>query len=125
MRFLLDAQIALCRYITDRFAVDVNHISEFGLVLGSDLEIFRYARECQATVITKDRDFLELSRRHGPPPQVVWIRSGNTSNAMLRRSLDGLFPDVLRLLSEGEAIVELRGIIEWAGAPETGSAEPD
>jgi hypothetical protein len=44
---------------------------------------------------------------------------------MLRRSLDGLFPDVLRLLSEGEAIVELRGIIEWAGAPETGSAEPD
>jgi hypothetical protein len=91
----LDAQLspALCQYIADRFTVEVN------------------------------RDLLELSRRHGPPPQVVWIRSGNTSNAILRRSLNGMFPDVLRLLSEGEAIVELRGIIEWAVAPEAGKTE--
>jgi predicted nuclease of predicted toxin-antitoxin system len=120
MRFLLDAQLspALCQYIADRFTVEVNHVSEFGLVPVSDMEIFLYAREHQATVITKDRDFLELSRRHGPPPQVVWIRSGNTSNAMMKRSLNQMFPDVLRLLSEGEAIVELRGYIDQAGPPE-------
>jgi predicted nuclease of predicted toxin-antitoxin system len=127
MRFLLDAQLspALCQYIADRFSVEVNHVIAVGLVPASDMEIFRYAREHQAIVITKDRDFLELSRQHGTPPQVICIRSGNTSNAMMKWSINAMFPDVLRLLSEGEGIVELRCFVDRAGAPEPGERKPE
>ena len=35
--------------------------------------------------MTKDADFAELLEQHGPPPQVVLVTCGNTSNARLRR----------------------------------------
>ena len=31
-------------------------------------------------MITKDRDFVELLGRLGPPPKIIWITCGNTSN---------------------------------------------
>jgi predicted nuclease of predicted toxin-antitoxin system len=31
-------------------------------------------------VVTKDDDFAKLLGQHGPPPQVVWLRSGNVTN---------------------------------------------
>lgn len=121
MKFWLDAQLspALAPYISERFVVEVTHISSLGLINASDREIYQLAREQQVVIITKDRDFFDLSRRFGPPPQVVWIRSGNTSNAMMRYTLDTKFADVLRLLSEGEAIVELHGVVEVVWAPGT------
>ncbi|HUA17996.1 MAG TPA: DUF5615 family PIN-like protein [Bryobacteraceae bacterium] len=113
MKFWLDAQLspALAPYISERFLVEVTHVGSLGLLHATDKDIYNLAKEQQVVIITKDRDFLDLSRRFGPPPQVVWVRSGNTSNAMMRYTLDGRFADVLRLLSDGEAVVELRGQI--------------
>jgi predicted nuclease of predicted toxin-antitoxin system len=43
--------------------------------------------------MTKDRDFLHLLCEQGPPPQVIWLRVGNSSNqalqAVLLRTLSG------------------------------------
>lgn len=113
MKFWLDAQLslALAPFISERFQVEVTHVGSLGLLHAADRDIYKLAQEQQVVIITKDRDFLDLSSRFGPPPQVVWVRSGNTSNAMMRRTLDGSFAYVLRLLSEGEAVVELRGSI--------------
>ena len=52
-----------------------------------DTEIFHGAREAQAVVMTKDRDFVDVLERLGPPPQVIWLTCGNTSNASLQRLL--------------------------------------
>lgn len=57
--------------------------------------------------MTKDRDFLRLLDRHGPPPQVLWVTCGNTSNARLRKVLAAVMPRVLQLLAEGERLVEI------------------
>jgi predicted nuclease of predicted toxin-antitoxin system len=37
--------------------------------------------------MTKDSDFVALLDRFGPPPQVIWITCGNTSNARLKEIL--------------------------------------
>ncbi len=34
--------------------------------------------------MTKDRDCIRLLEEQGPPPQVIWLRLGNGSNAALQ-----------------------------------------
>jgi predicted nuclease of predicted toxin-antitoxin system len=73
-----------------------------------DPEIFRAAREAGAVVMTKDSDFLDLLEQHGPPPQVLWVTLGNTSNARMRVVLERNFLRAATLLQSGEALVEIR-----------------
>ena len=55
-----------------------------GLRDARDPEIFLAARTADAIVMTKDADFVDLLERFGPPPRVLWVTCGNTSNARLR-----------------------------------------
>ncbi len=48
--------------------------------------------------MTKDADFVGLLERLGPPPQVLWVTCGNTSNARLRQILHTALPAALTLL---------------------------
>ena len=57
--------------------------------------------------MTKDRDFVQMLTRAGPPPQVIWITCGNTSNARMREILKHTFTNALALLREGEPFVEI------------------
>lgn len=59
-------------------------------------------------VVTKDSDFVELLEQHGPPPQVLWVTLGNTSNARMRAVLERTFSRAASLLESGERLVELR-----------------
>lgn len=79
----VDAHISpkLCPWIRRQFAVDVVHVRELGLREAEDPEIFDRAREAQVVVFTKDEDFVDLVSRLGAPPQVMWLRCGNMSNA--------------------------------------------
>ncbi len=60
-------------------------------------------------MLTKHADFVELVERLGPPPQVIWLTCGNTSNAALRLILKDALPKALDLLGQGEALVEISG----------------
>ena len=82
-------------------------VRELGLREAEDGAIFLAARRERAVVVTKDADFAALLERLGPPPQIVWITCGNTSNAVLRGVLERSFPDARRLLEAGEALVEI------------------
>lgn len=71
---------------------------------------FLASREGRApSILTKDRDFVELVHRRGTPPQVIWITCGNTSNDEMMRVLDATFERACELLACGEAIVEIKG----------------
>jgi predicted nuclease of predicted toxin-antitoxin system len=59
-------------------------------------------------VLTKDGDFHLVLARHGPPPQVVWLRCGNTTNAYLRQLFATRWPEVQRLADAGEPPIEIR-----------------
>ena len=58
--------------------------------------------------MTKDRDFVHLLERNGPPPQVIWMPMGNCSNATLQLNLSQTLPKALALLQRGEPWVEIR-----------------
>lgn len=45
--------------------------------------------------------------RLGPPPQVVWVTCGNSSDAHIRGVFDATFADALKLLATGAALVEI------------------
>ena len=84
----LDAQLspALADWLSDRFAVDAVAVREVDMARATDEAIFQAARRAGAAAITKDRDFVNLVERHGPPPQIIWLtrRSGScgrSSNA--------------------------------------------
>ena len=75
----------------------------------TDEAIFRAARDAAVIVLTKDSDFVRLLERHGPPPQVVWLTCGNTSNAALTEILKNRWPTVQQMLGAGEGLVEISG----------------
>lgn len=58
--------------------------------------------------MTMDIDFVRLLDRYGPPPRVIWVTCGNTSNDSLKSILERSLPSALDLLNAGEALVEVR-----------------
>ena len=110
----LDAQAPpkLATWMAECFDLEALAVRDLGYSDAEDSVIFEAARKAGATVMTKDVDFVRLLERHGPPPQVVWITCGNTTNEALGRILCDVFPEAIRLIGEGEALVEISG-----GAP--------
>ncbi len=105
----LDAHLspAIAPWLRMRFALDAFPIRDLNLREAEDAEIFTAARHAGAIVMTEDSDFVELVQRLDPPPQVIWLRSGNTSNARLKQLLTHAMPTVLEMLRSGEALVEI------------------
>ncbi len=58
-------------------------------------------------ILTKDIDFILLLERLGPPPQIIWLTCGNTSNRNLRALLQKHFPSAKALLQGGEPLIEI------------------
>lgn len=112
MKFWIDAQLppALAPWINDAFSVQAFSIQRLGLQNAEDERIFSAARDVNAVVITKDQDFVQLLNQFGPPPQIVWITCGNTSNTQMREILRQTFHEVLLLLEAGESLVEITAI---------------
>lgn len=90
-----------------RFALDALPVRDVGLRDAEDPEIFAAAKQAGVVVMTKDSDFVDLLERLGPPPQVIWLTSGNTSNARLKQLLVHALPPVLEMLTSGEPLVEI------------------
>jgi len=109
MIFWLDAQLSpvLAVWLRMRFGLDAAAVRDLGLRDAEDAEIYAAARDAGAVVVTKDSDFVELLQRIGLPPQVLWLRSGNTSNPRLKQILAQALPDVLPMLESGEPLVEI------------------
>ena len=105
----IDAQLspAIAPWINETFDIQTHAIRDLGLRDAKDLEIFRAARDKEAVVMTKDHDFLLLLDRHGPPPQILWVTCGNTSNARLKEVLTKSFPVAIQLLRQGEQLIEI------------------
>ena len=107
---ILDAQLppAIAGWIQQNFQIDAACVRDLGLRDADDRAVYDEGRRRNAIVMTKDADFVGLSERLGPPPQVIWLTCGNTSNAALRRLLAETLPHALGLLQGGDALVEIR-----------------
>ena len=105
----VDAQLspALAPWIAGHFKIETFSVKYLGYRDATDRQIFQAARSAGAVVMTKDGDFLRLLEQHGPPPQVLWVTLGNTSNARIKEALERTFKRAVALLKSGEALVEL------------------
>lgn len=112
MRVWLDVHLppALIPWLKERFGVDAEAFRNVGWTREPDASIFSSLRKEGEVVMTKDSDFVALVETKGPPPQVIWLTSGNTSNKNLRRILEGTMEDAIELLRRGEPIVEIRDV---------------
>ena len=123
MTIWLDAQLppSVAAWIEATFDVECRAVRDLGLRDAKDPPIFQAARDAGAVVMTKDKDFIELLRRLGPPPKVLWVTCGNTSNVRLRKILAHVLPAALQLLEQSEDLVEI-GDVSPADPPEKNEA---
>ncbi|GAB4350614.1 MAG: hypothetical protein Fur0042_18540 [Cyanophyceae cyanobacterium] len=98
---------AITVWMTDTFGVSAMALRDLGLRDAEDSAIFEAAKAQGVIFMTKDSDFVDLVERLGPPPQILWLTCGNTSNARLRNILQAVFPQALALLQAGESLVEI------------------
>lgn len=105
----IDAHLSpqMASWLKQSFNLDAYHVRDLGLGNSEDEEIFAAARKPTYVVMTKDIDFTFLLDRLGPPPQVLWVTCGNTSNAYLKSLLSKTLPNALELLSAGEPLIEV------------------
>ena len=105
----LDAHLSpsIARWIAETFAVECVSARDLGLRDALDPPIFAAARAAGANVMTKDADFAKMVERLGPPPRVIWLRCGNTSNVALKDLLIRELPACIVRLADGDSIVEL------------------
>ncbi|HST51302.1 MAG TPA: DUF5615 family PIN-like protein [Pyrinomonadaceae bacterium] len=106
----IDAQLspAIAAWLTENFALFALAVRGLGLREATDHAIFLSARSASVLVMTKDSDFVRLLEELGPPPQVIWLTCGNTSNSRLKQILTRALPKAISLLKSGEALVEIR-----------------
>ena len=109
MTIWLDEHLSpqLASWIVQTFGCEAVHIRDLGLARAEDQHVFHAARQANAFLLTKDADFIALLERFGPPPHVIWLTCGNTSNANLKRSLQRSLQAAVGALEGGEAVVEI------------------
>ncbi|MEI6399178.1 MAG: DUF5615 family PIN-like protein [Pseudomonadota bacterium] len=109
MTFWLNANLAprIAKWLGQEFKIDCVALLEMKEESLSDEEIFERARKVNATVITKDFDFVNLVASRGAPPQVLILSVGNCTNQELIEILRKHFGEALKLIQQGQAIVEI------------------
>ena len=108
MKLLVDQNLSdkLSVRLQDQFPGSL-HSSEVLPRRDKDTIIWSYAEENSFVIVTKDSDFRRLSRERGHPPKVIWIRSGNTPNAVVEALLRDHHDELLAFEHD-----PARGIIE-------------
>jgi predicted nuclease of predicted toxin-antitoxin system len=104
-----DAQLspAIAPWISVQFSVAAVAVRDLGLRDSTDREIFLKARQAAAIVMTKDSDLVRLQQELGPPPQLIWLTFGNTSNTHLSQILTRSLGKSLEFIQAGESLVEI------------------
>lgn len=111
MTLYIDANLppSLASWLKEKFNIDSFSFDHMTWRFSEDEEIFKKLRTIpDSVVLTKDEDFLNLLDAHGPPPKIIWITIGNTSNSNLREVLLRQFKEAIALLQENN-LVEISG----------------
>jgi predicted nuclease of predicted toxin-antitoxin system len=108
MKFLLAAELPprLAKALVRKGHV-AWHVADCGLLTAKDRDIWRFAMQEGAALITKDADFaaLRISAPNGPP--VVWLRLGNIGNDALEKALFSALREISAAGEAKESVVEI------------------
>jgi len=107
--FLIDANLPPALAIA---LVEVGHaaqhVENVGLRNSEDEQIWSYALQQDAIIITKDEDFPDRCLRSAKTPFVIWLRIGNCRNPQLLEWFLPLLPDVIERIQSGDRLIEVK-----------------
>jgi predicted nuclease of predicted toxin-antitoxin system len=109
VRFLIDAQLppALARMLSARGHL-AEHVTDIGPADASDADLWQYAFEHEAVLVTKDEDFATTVVLGGDVPAVVWVRVGNTRRQALLDWFEPMVDRIVEMVEAGNEFIELR-----------------
>jgi predicted nuclease of predicted toxin-antitoxin system len=90
MKLLFDQNLSfkLCQRLIDLFPASTQ-VRLVGMAEAEDRAIWEYARVNGFMIVSQDSDFAEMAVLRGPPPKVIWLRSGNLPTDLIERTLRG------------------------------------
>lgn len=89
MKLLFDQNISFRILSKTRiFFPEAKQVRELGIENFSDVEIWKFAKENNYTIVTFDADFYDLANLKGHPPKIIWLRFGNTKTDFLAEVLN-------------------------------------
>lgn len=111
MRLWLDVHLSprLVPWLAQTFGIEAASLIDLGMFTLKDEPLFKHAKGRADAIMTKDSDFLRLLALQGPPPAILYLTCGNTTNIELRRVLSSALGPALALIEQGEALVEISG----------------
>ncbi len=89
MKLLFDQNISfrILSKINSEFPED-QQVRNLGIENFSDVEIWKFAKVNNYTIVTFDADFFDLANLKGHPPKIIWLRFGNSKTDYLAEILN-------------------------------------
>jgi predicted nuclease of predicted toxin-antitoxin system len=109
MKLLLDENLSrrAVPFLQEAFPGSTQ-IALLGMENTDDRTIWRYAKDNDFMIVTKDADFFEMASVYGQPPQIVWLKIGNQSKAATINALIANRQNIEQaLVLEGKACIEI------------------
>lgn len=105
MRFVLDQNLkrGAARWFEEQ-GLDAVHVADHLTEEAPDADIVAFALRQGRIIVTRDRDFEALP---APASQVVLVRLGNCSNAVLIEAWETAWPAAQSALIRGDRLVEV------------------
>ena len=83
------------------------HVEAVGLDKSSDIDVWKYAKENNFILVTKDSDFNEICALYDFPPHIIWLRLGNSRVVDIENILIKYQEKICEIIKESKT-----GIIE-------------
>ena len=109
MKFLLDANLP--SQLASEFIAagqECVHVEAVMPRYSAGLSIARQANESGAVLVTRDADFVQLSKDGVLTVPLIWVRLGNLRRAAIASALRTRLPKIVGALEAGERVVEVR-----------------
>lgn len=101
MNLLFDENLSprLTRLLNHTFP-GCHHARDCGLLGKPDSDVWDYAKSQGYLIVSKDSDFHHRSLLYGPPPKIIWLRTGNGSTDELANLLIENEPAIRALVAD-------------------------
>lgn len=104
MKLLFDQNLSfkLCRQFNNIFPGS-SQVRLVGLEKADDRTLWDFAKDNGFALVTQDSDFADLAGLLGPPPKIIWLRTGNQPTRVIEQALLRHREAIAEFEADGEA----------------------
>jgi predicted nuclease of predicted toxin-antitoxin system len=108
MKLLFDQNLSfkLCQHLIDLYPGSTQ-TRLLGLAEADDRRIWQYAGSNGFVLVSLDADIAEMASLFGPPPKVIWLRSGNQPTSEIEALLRNHAELIAGFERDGTACLEI------------------